>query len=56
MSKSLQAVFNVVSGNVYFILVISNTQGRKMWFSASRQNSRSEKLIFGLFEVIFLNV
>ena len=54
MSTSLHAVFNVVSGNVYFVIVILNIQGRKMRFSESTQNFMSEKSIFGHFEVIFL--
>ena len=56
MSASLHAVFNVVSGNVYFVIVIFNIHGRKMRFSESSQNSMSEKSIFGQFEVIFLNL
>ena len=56
MSTSLHAVFNVVSGNVYFVIVNFNIHGRKMRFSESTQNFISEKSIFGQFEVIFLNV
>ena len=56
MSTSLHAVFNVVSGNVYFVIVISPVGGRKMRFSESSEISISEKSIFGDFEVIFLNV
>ena len=56
MSTSLHAVFNMVSGNVYFVIVIFNSCGRKMQFSESTQKSMSEKSIFGHFEVIFLNV
>ena len=56
MSTSLHAVFNVVSGNVYFVIVIFNIHGRKMRFSESSQNPVSEKSIFGQFKVIFLNV
>ena len=56
MSTSLHAVFNVVSGNVYFVIVIFKIHGRKMRFSESTQNSMSEKSIFGQFEVIFLYV
>ena len=56
MSISLHAVFNVVSGNVYFVILIFIIHGRKMRFSESRQNSISEKSIFGHFEVIFLNI
>ena len=56
MSKSLHAVFKVVSGSVYFVIVIFNIHGPKMRFSESSQNSISEKSIFGHFEVIFLNV
>ena len=56
MSTSLHAVVNVVSGNVYFVIVIFNICGPKMWSSANSQNSISEKSIFGQFEVIFLNV
>ena len=53
MSKSLHAVFNVVSGNLYFVIVIFNIQGRKMRFSESSQISMSEKSIFGHFAVFF---
>ena len=56
MSTSLHVVFNVVSGNVYFVIVIFNIHSQKMRFSGSSQNSMSEKSIFGHFEVIFLNV
>ena len=56
MSTSLHAVFNVVSGNVFFVIVIFNNRGRKMRFSENSQNSISEKSIFRHFEVIFLNV
>ena len=56
MSTSLHALFNVVFGNVYFVLIISNLHGRKMRFSESSEISMSEKSIFGHFEVIFLNV
>ena len=56
MSTSLHAVFNVVSGNVYSVIVIFTICGRKMRFSESTQNSMSEKSIFGHFEVIFLYV
>ena len=56
MSTSLHAYFNVVYGNVYFVIVIFNIHGRKRRFSESTQNSISEKSIFGHFEVIFLNV
>ena len=56
MSTSLHAVFNVVSGNVYFVVVMFNIYGQKMRFSESTQNSMSEKSIFGHFEVIFFYV
>ena len=56
MSTSLHAVFNVVSGNVYFVIVILNIYGRKIRFFESTQNFISEKSIFGHFEVIFLNL
>ena len=56
MSTSLHAVFNVVFGNVYFVIVIINIYGRKMRFPESSQNSIPEISIFGHFEVIFLNV
>ena len=56
MSTSLHATFNVVFGNVYFVIVIFNIHGRKFQFSESSQNSLSEKSIFGHFGVIFLNV
>ena len=56
MSTSVHAVFNVVFGNVNFVIVVSNIHGRKRQFSESSQNSMSEKSIFGHFEVIFLNL
>ena len=56
MSISLHAVFNVVFGNVNFVIVIFNIHGQKMRFSENTQKSMSEKSIFGHFEVIFLNV
>ena len=56
MSTSLHAVFDVVSGNVDFVIVIFNIHGQKMRFSESSQNSISEKSTFGHFEAIFFNV
>ena len=56
MSTLLHATFNVVSGNVDFVIVILTIHGRKKRFSASSQNSISEKSTFGQFEVFFLNV
>ena len=56
MSLSLHAVFKVVFGNVYFVIVNFNIHGRKMRLSESTQNFISEKSIFGQFEVFFLNV
>ena len=54
MSTSLHAAFNIVFGNVYFVLVIFNIYGQKMRFSAGSRNPKSEKSIFGHFEVNFL--
>ena len=56
MSTSLHAVFNVVVGNVYLVIVIFNFHGRKTQFSESTQNSLAEKSIFDQFDVIFLNI
>ena len=56
MSTILHVVFEVVSGNVYFVIVIFNIIGGKMRFSESSQNSFSENSIFGHIEVVFLNV
>ena len=56
MSTSLHEVFNVIFGNVYFVMVIFNIHGQKLRFPESSQNSKTEKSIFGQFEVIFLNV
>ena len=56
MSTSLKAVFNVISGIVYLVIVNFSIHGRKMRFSESCQFSISEKSIFGQFEVILLNV
>ena len=46
MSTSSHVACNVVFGNVYFVIDISNIHGRKMRFSESSQNSLSEKSIF----------
>ena len=54
--KKMKLVCNVVSGKVCFVTVFFNIHGRKTRFSASSQNSISEKPTFGPFEVIFLNV
>ena len=56
MNTSLHVVFNVVFGNMYFVIVFFNIHGQKMRFSESTQNSISEKSIFGHFEVLFFNV
>ena len=56
MSTSLHAVFNVVFGDAYFVIVIINICGQKMRFSESSDNSNSEKSTFCQFEVIFLNL
>ena len=56
MSTSLHGIFDVVFGNVYFVIVVYNIHGRKMRLSESSQISISEKSIFGHFEVIFLYV
>ena len=56
MSTSLNKVFNLIFGIVYFVVLIFNIHGRKMQFSESSENSESEKSIFGHFNVIFLNV
>ena len=56
MTTSFHAVFNVVFGNVYLVIVIFNIYGQNLRFSESSQNSVSEKSIFGHFEVILLNV
>ena len=53
-STSLHGAFNVIFGNVYFVMVILNNCGRKLQLSESSQKSLSEK--FGPFEVNFLNV
>ena len=53
MSTLLHAEFDLVSGNVNFVIVIFKIHGRKMRFPESTQNSMSEKSIFGHFEVIF---
>ena len=42
MSTTLHLVFIVVSGNVYFVIVIFNIHGQKMRFSESIENSMSE--------------
>ena len=56
MSTPLHAVIIAVFGNVYFVIVTFDIQGRKIQFSESSENSMSENSIFGHFEVIFLNV
>ena len=56
MSTSLHAVCTVVSGIVDSVILIFNNDDRKTRVSESSQNSLTKKLIFGQFEVIFLNV
>ena len=56
MSTKLHAAFDVVFGNLYFVIVNFNIYGQKMRFPESSQNSITEKSIFGQFEVNFLNV
>ena len=56
MSSSLHAVFDILFGNVYSVIVIFIIPRRKMRFSGSSQNSLSENSIFVYFEVNFLNV
>ena len=56
MTTPLDAIFNVVIGTIHFVINHLNILGRKMRFSGSKETSISEKLIFGLLEVIFLNV
>ena len=56
MSTSIHEVFNFLSGNVYFVIVIFSLHGQKIRVSESSQNSMSEKSVFGKFEVIFLNL
>ena len=56
MSMSLDGFFNVVFGNVDFVIVFFNICGQKMQFSESSQNYMFEKSIFGHLEVFFLNV
>ena len=56
MSTSLHAVVNVAYGSVEFVIPIFVFHGHKMRFSESSQNSKSEKSVFGHFEVFFLNV
>ena len=56
MSTLLHAIFNVIFGNVYFVIVFFNIHGRKTRFSESSQNYKTEKSIFGDFEVIFVNI
>ena len=55
MGTLLHAVFNAVFGNVYFVLNIFIISDLNLPFPESSQNSVSEKLTFGHFEVIFLN-
>ena len=56
MSRFLHALYNVVSGNVYFVILVLNIYGRKMRVAESSQKSISEKSIFGQFDFTFLNV
>ena len=56
MRTLLHAVFNLVVGNVYFVLVIFTFYVRKLRFFESSQKPISEKSNFGQFEVNFLNV
>ena len=56
MSTSLHAVFDKISGNVYFVIFNFNIHGRKMRFSENSQTPMSEKSIFGQLEVIYLSL
>ena len=56
MSTLWHAVFKVTFNNVYFGIVSVIICGLKSRFSASSQNSITEKSIFGQFEAIFLNL
>ena len=56
MRTLLHAIFNVVFGTVYFVIVMLNLHSQKMQFSESSQISITEKSIFCHSEVIFLNV
>ena len=56
MSRLVNVYFKLISGKVHFLLVIFQIPGRKMPFSASSQNSISEKSISGHFEVSFLEI
>ena len=56
MSALSHAVFNLISGIIECVVVNFMFHGRKMRLSASSQNSKSEKSIYGHFEVSFLNV
>ena len=54
-STSFDANFNAVFGD-RLLMLIFNIHGQKLRFSASSQNSSSEKSIFGHFENNFLKV
>ena len=56
MSRLVNVYFKLISGKVHFLLVIFQIPGRKMPFSASSQNSITEKSISGHFEVSFLEI
>ena len=43
MTTSLHPVFNVVFGNVSFVIVVSNIRGRKIRISLRSQSSIAEK-------------
>ena len=56
MSASSHVVSHSTFVIVYFVIVFSNIQGRKMRFSEISQEPVSEKLISRQFEAVSLNV
>ena len=53
MRTSLHAPFNVVFGNVYFLIFIVSIRGRKKQFSESSQTSISKKSILVILRSFF---
>ena len=56
MSTILHTIFDVVFGNVVFVIVTIKIHCQKIQFSTCSQNYLPEESIFGHFEVILLNV
>ena len=56
MRTLLDAIFEVISVSLYFVILIFKSHGPKVRGSANSQNPLSESLTFVHFDVFFINV